>query len=126
MVDIPNAFIQTRVQHQMDMNVINIRRLLVYILLEIAPDIYDTSVTTYRKGIKQLVVQCQNSIYVTIMVSLMNYQKFRESMELEGYEFNPTSHELPTRLSRRRKLQYAFMSTIANLATRYPKWLEKH
>ena len=30
----------------------------------------------------------------------MYYQKFRKSLELEGYEFNSYDHALPTRLSR--------------------------
>ena len=63
--DIPNAFIHTHVQHKKDMDIINIRGVLVHILLEIAPDIYESYVTTYCKGLKQIVVQFQNAIYGT-------------------------------------------------------------
>ena len=64
MVDIPKSLIQTCVKHKKDMAIFNIRGVIVNILLEIASDIYYPYVTTYRKGVKQLVVQCQNFIYV--------------------------------------------------------------
>jgi hypothetical protein len=39
-VDIPNAFIQTRVENEKDMAFIKIREVPVDILVEIAPDVY--------------------------------------------------------------------------------------
>ena len=89
MVDITNAFIQQRVQQKKDMTIINIRGVLVDIILEIVPDIYEPYETTYQKGVKQLVVQFQNYIYGKIMESLLYYQKLRKSLELEGHEFDP-------------------------------------
>jgi hypothetical protein len=53
--DIPNAFIQTRIDKEEDMAIIKIRGVLVDMLLDIAPDIYQPYVTTDKKGIKQLV-----------------------------------------------------------------------
>jgi hypothetical protein len=38
-VDIPNAFVQTRVENEKDMAFIKIRRVLVDILVEIATDV---------------------------------------------------------------------------------------
>ena len=61
-IDTPDTFIQTRIQHKKDMVIIKTRGVMVEILLETAPDIYDPYVTTYCKGVKQLVVKCQNSI----------------------------------------------------------------
>ena len=89
MVDIPNSFIQTRVKHKKDTAITNITGLLVGILLEIAPDIYEAYVTTCRKRVKQIVIQCQNAICITMMASLLYYHKFRKRLDLEGYEFNP-------------------------------------
>ena len=88
-VDIPNALIHTRVQKNKDMDIIKIRGVLVDILLEIVPEFYDPYVTTDNKGVKKQVLQCQNAIYGTMMASLLYYQKFRKSLELEGYELNP-------------------------------------
>ena len=58
MIDIPNAFIQTRVEDEKYMAIIKIRGILVDILVELAPDVYREFVTTAKKGVKNLVVQC--------------------------------------------------------------------
>ena len=70
-MDIPNAFIQTHTKDEKDTAIINIRVVLVDILLEISPDVYGPYVITEQKGVKQLIVQCQNAIYGTMMASLL-------------------------------------------------------
>jgi hypothetical protein len=52
-IDIPNAFIQTRVEDEGDMAIIKIHGVLVDILVTIAPDVYKSYVTTDKKGTKQ-------------------------------------------------------------------------
>ena len=49
MINIPNAFIQTRVEDEKDMAIINIRGILVDILVDLAPDVYREFVTTDKK-----------------------------------------------------------------------------
>jgi hypothetical protein len=88
-INIPNAFIQTWIEHTKDMAIIKIRGFLVDILEEIAPDIYSPYVTTDRKGVKQLIVRCQNAIYGTMMAGLMYYRKFCKSLLSVGFIFNP-------------------------------------
>ena len=56
-IDIPNAFVQTRVEDEKDMSFIKIQGVLVDILVEIAPDVYKDYVTLDKKGKKQLLVQ---------------------------------------------------------------------
>ena len=80
-MDIPNAFIHTRIGYEKDMAVIKIRGLLLDILLNISTEVYGPYVIIDRKGVKQLIVQCQKSIYGTITVSLLYYKKFRKSLE---------------------------------------------
>ena len=58
MVDTPNSFIQTKVEHKKYMAIIKIRGVLVDILPKIDPDVYDPYVTTDFNGVNQLVVQC--------------------------------------------------------------------
>ena len=70
-IDIPNAFIQTQVEDEKDMAFIKIRGVLVDILVEISPDMYKLHVTTDKKGAKQLLVQCQNTLYGTMVASLL-------------------------------------------------------
>ena len=88
MVDIPNTFIKSRLKHKKEIAIIKIRGVPVDIILVIPPYIYDPYVTIDCKGVKQLVVQCQNTIYGTMMASIMYYHNFRKSLELEGYKFN--------------------------------------
>jgi hypothetical protein len=75
-IEIPNAFIQTRVEDEEDMAIIKICGVLVDKLVKIAPDVYKSYVTTGKKGTKQLLVQCQNALYGTMVASLLYYRKF--------------------------------------------------
>jgi hypothetical protein len=74
-VDVPNAFIQTKIEDEKNMAFIKIRGDLVDILVEIAPDVYGPYVTVDKKGAKQLLVQCQNALYGTMVASLLYYRK---------------------------------------------------
>jgi hypothetical protein len=70
-VDIPNAFVQTRVENKKYMAFVKIRGILVDILVEIAPEAYKSYVSKDKKGNKQLLVQCQNALYGTMVASLL-------------------------------------------------------
>ena len=47
------------------MAIIKIKEVVEDILQEIAPDVYGLYFITYRKRVKQLIFQCQNTIYST-------------------------------------------------------------
>jgi hypothetical protein len=70
-VDIPNACVQTCVENEEDMAFIKIRGILVDILVKIAPDVYNSYISKDKKGSKQLLVQCQNDLYGTMVASLL-------------------------------------------------------
>jgi hypothetical protein len=88
-VDIPNAFVQTRVENEKDMALIKIRGILVDILVEIAPDVYKSYVSKDKKGSKQLLVQCQNALYGTMVASLLYYRNFVKSLTDIDFVINP-------------------------------------
>ena len=67
---------------------IKIRGVLVDILVEIAPNIYKAYVTLDKKGTKQLLVQCQNALYGTMVASLLYYRKFVKSLTKIGFTLN--------------------------------------
>jgi hypothetical protein len=69
-VDIPNAFVQTRVENKKDMAFIKIQGILLDIMVEIAPDLYKSYVSKDKKGLKHFLVQCQNALYGTMVASL--------------------------------------------------------
>ena len=88
-IDIPNAFIQTRVEYEKYMAFIKICGVLVYIMVEIAPDVYKLNVTPEKKGLKQLLLQCQNALYGTMVEILLYYRKFTKSLTDVGFKINP-------------------------------------
>jgi hypothetical protein len=89
MVDIPDAFIQTRIDNEDDMAIIRIRGELVDILVEIAPETYTSFVNINHKGDKILIVRCQNAIYGTMVASLQYNKKFTKSLLDKGFILNP-------------------------------------
>ena len=89
MVNIPNAFIQTRMEDEKDMAFIKIWGVLVDILVDIAPEICKPYAHKDKKGIKQLLVQCQNAICSTMVARMLCCQKFTQSLERMGFKMNP-------------------------------------
>jgi hypothetical protein len=79
-VDIPNTCVQTRVENKKDMAFIKIRGILVDIMVEIAPEAYKSYISQDKKVNKQLLVQCQNALYRTMVASLLYYWKFVKSL----------------------------------------------
>ena len=53
------------------MTAIDIRGVLVDLLLEIDTEFYGTFLTTDKKGKKVIILQCMNTIYGTIVSSLI-------------------------------------------------------
>ena len=88
-IDIPNAFIQTRVENEEDMVTIRVRGILVDVLLGIAPEVYGPYVITGKKGNQSLILTCMNVIYGTMVASLLYYKKFCKSLIACGFKLNP-------------------------------------
>jgi hypothetical protein len=57
--------------------------------VEIASDVYKSYVSRDKKGMKQLLVQCHNAMYVTMVASLLYYRKFVKSLMDIGFIINP-------------------------------------
>ena len=89
-IDVPNVFIQTRVEDEKDMAFMKIRGVLIVdILVGIAPEMYKHYVTRDKKGVPQSLVQCQNTLYGTMVASLLYYRKFAKSLTDIGFTVNP-------------------------------------
>ena len=58
------------------------------ILCKISLD-YNTYVTRDKRGVKQLLLRCQNALYGTMVASLLYYCKFTKSLTSIGFEINP-------------------------------------
>jgi hypothetical protein len=68
---------------------IKIQGILVDILVEIAPDVYKSYLSKDKKGSKQLLVQCHNALYGTMIASLLYYWKFIKSLTDIDFVINP-------------------------------------
>ena len=131
-VNIPNTFIQTRIEDKKDMAIIKLHGVLVDILVEIAPDVYKSYATTDKKGIRQLVVQCQNALYGTMVASLLFYHKFTKSLIEEGFELNPYDPCIANKMIEGKQMTICFHVDDCKLSHRKPKvmdqmikWLQK-
>ena len=58
-------------------------------LVKTAPEVYGSFVTTDKKGMKVLLVECLNAIYGTMIAGLLYYRKFSDSLTEQGYVANP-------------------------------------
>ena len=85
-VDIPNAFIQTVVTDKEKRVIICICGILVDILVRIAPDVYKDYITVNKKGENQILVECLNALYGTMLVSLLYCQKFTARLDKAGFK----------------------------------------
>jgi hypothetical protein len=88
-INIPNTFIQRVVEDSKDRVIIQIQGLMVDILEKIEPHVYGPYMTFDKQGNKQLLVECLNAIYGTMVASLLYYKKFTTSLYKEGYRMNP-------------------------------------
>jgi hypothetical protein len=124
-IDIPNAFVQTRVQDEKDMAIIRIRGILVDILVELDPEAYAKYVTTDKKGVKQLLVQCQNALYGTMVASLLYYRKFVKSLTDIGFELNPYDPCVANKIIKGKQMTICFHVDDCKLSHMIPKIMDK-
>jgi hypothetical protein len=76
-INIPNAFIQTVVMDKNKRVIVCIHGMLVDILVKIAPDVYKDYITMNKKGEKQLLIECLNMLYGTMVASLLYYESLQ-------------------------------------------------
>jgi len=123
-IDIPNAFVQTRVEDEKDMAFIKLRGVLVDILVGIAPDVYGPYVTEDKKGVKQLLVQCQNALYGTMVASLLYYRKFVKSLTDVGFELNPYDPCVANKMIQGKQMTICFHVDDCKLSHCIPKVMD--
>jgi hypothetical protein len=87
-LDIPNAFVQTKITLDGDKIIMKIRGQLVDILLELCPGVYDDYVID-KGNHKILYVRMLKALYGMLISSIMYYKKFRKDIESIGFEVNP-------------------------------------
>ena len=89
--DIPNAFIQAEMLDKSDGEervTMKTTGVLVDMLVQLSPEIYGPYVV-FEKQRKVIYVQVLKAIYRMLQAALLWYNKFRQELENEGFEFNP-------------------------------------
>ena len=89
--DIPNAFIQAEMLDISDSKervTMKIAGVLVDMLVQLSPEVYGPYVV-FEKQQKVIYIQVLKVIYGMLQAALLWYNKFRQELEKEGFEFNP-------------------------------------
>ena len=90
-------------------------------LPDISPYVYELYVTKYRKVIKQLITLCMNSIYETMVASLMYYGNFCNMLKLNQFKMNPYYPYVVNRLVNGLQKSILFYIDDSKLIHKYPK-----
>jgi hypothetical protein len=86
-VDIPNAFVQTKLDNNQDKVIMKIRGILVDMLIEINPEMY-RSYIVYEGNNRVIYVRMLRVLYGKTQSALLFYKKFRSDIETIGFKIN--------------------------------------
>ena len=110
-INVPNAFVQMRVEDEKDMAFIKICGALVDILIEIAPDVCKACVTNNKKGVAQSLVQCQNALCGMMVASLLCCRKFAKSLTDVDFVMNPHNPCMANKIIQGKKMTVGVSTT---------------
>jgi len=82
----PSAFVNTEVDKDV---IMVLKGDLADMMVQIAPEVYRTYVTTDKKGTRILYVKLQKALYRLMRASLIFYRKLRKELEGYGLIVNP-------------------------------------
>ena len=88
-IDIPNAFVTTRIEDKKDIVIARLRGKLVELMVAADPEIYKKYVSVNRKGELVLYVEAPNALYGIMKAALLFYLKFVKNLKSIGFVLNP-------------------------------------
>ena len=88
-IDIPNAFIQTRLDDDSNKVLMWLHGKLTKLMVEVAPEIYSKYVSVDSKGELVLYVHLLNVLYGIMKVALLYYEHFVCDIMAIGFKLNP-------------------------------------
>jgi hypothetical protein len=132
-IDIPNTFIQTKVEKESEMAIIRRRGQIVEELMVITPEVYGPYTTKDKRRDSCLIVQCKNAIYGTMVASLLYYRKFIASLESIGIQFNPYDPCVANEMINGRQMAICFHVDVCKISLvestavgKMIEWLMEH
>ena len=88
-IDIPNAFVTTRIEDKKDTVIVHLRGKLAELMVATDPEIYKKYVSVNRKGELVLYVEALNALYGIMKAALLFYLKFVKNLKSIGFLLNP-------------------------------------
>jgi len=87
--------------------------------------VYKPYATTDKKGVRQLIVQCQNALYGTMVASLLYYRKFTKSLTDAGFEINPYDPCVANKMIEGKQMTICFHVDDCKLSHRKSKVMDE-
>ena len=87
-IDIPNAFVQTRLDEE-DKVVMRLRGKLAELMVKVAPEIYTKYIIVNTKNETVLYVRLLNALYGIMKAALLFYKRFVQDLLSIGFIINP-------------------------------------
>jgi hypothetical protein len=120
------------VEDNEDKVVMRIKGHMVDVLVKVAPRVHGPYVSTDKQGRKQLLVECLNVIYGTMVASLLYYPKFTRSLKNQGYTMNPYDPCVWNKMIEKKQIRICFYVNnckvshkLARVDDRAIKWLRR-
>jgi hypothetical protein len=89
LIDIPNAFVQTRLENDEDKAIMYLRGKLAELMVKVTPEIYSKCVIDKSKGQTVLYVRLLNAFYSIMKAALLYYQRFVHDLISINFIINP-------------------------------------
>jgi hypothetical protein len=132
-IDIPNAFVQTRLEDDADKAIICLRGKLTELMVKIAPEIYTKYVIINSKGETVLYVRLYilNALYGIMKAALLYYQRFVTDLKSIGFEINPYDPCVANKIIEGKQLTVVWhvddlkvSHVSSNIVTKMADWLK--
>ena len=107
-IDIPNAFVQTRLDDDSNKVLIRLHSKLAKLMVKVAPEIYSKYVSVDSKGELVLYVHLLNVLYGIMKAALLYYECFVRDIMVIGFKLNPYDPCVANKIVRGKQLTIAW------------------
>ena len=88
-IDIPNAFVHTRLKNKEDRAVMHLQGKISELMVNVEPEVYNEYIAINLKGKTILYVHQIIALYCIIKVELLQYKRFVKDLKSIGFTLNP-------------------------------------
>jgi hypothetical protein len=130
-IDISNAFVQTRLEDDANKAIMRLRGKLAELVVKVAPEIYTKYVIINSKGETVLYVRLLNALYDIMKAALLYYQRFVTDLKSIGFEINPYDPCVANKIVKGKQLTVVWhvddlkvSHVSSNVVTKMADWLK--